>query len=255
MMPRVQLIERTFLILREVGTNELGVTELALRVQLPRSTVSRILAALEQECVIEQVAGGRYRLGAGLEEILGYGTRYRSLVTAARPILEQLRGLVNESVGLSVLDGLRVLYLDHAECQRQVRLKDWTGARVAPNAVPSGVVMMASLPEPVLNDYLAEPVVKLTAHTVVAPDALRERLNRARDTGIAWGYREFDLEVNSVAVALNHPDGSSVALHVHGPAFRFPKTGDQQFVEDQLRAAASELSKVLRGPVAQRAAS
>ena len=69
-MAGVQSIERAFAILRTLALQPAGVTELAARTGLPKSTVARLLSALEAEQAVEQVeAGGGYRLGAGIEDM------------------------------------------------------------------------------------------------------------------------------------------------------------------------------------------
>ena len=57
-MSRVQSIERAFAVLGALGGGPLGVTEVADRVGLPKSTVARLLASLRAEGAVEQVAAG-----------------------------------------------------------------------------------------------------------------------------------------------------------------------------------------------------
>ena len=60
----IQTIERAFTLLRALALGPVGVTELAERIDLPKSTVARLLAALEAENAVEQIeTGGGYRLG------------------------------------------------------------------------------------------------------------------------------------------------------------------------------------------------
>ncbi|MFV2040237.1 MAG: helix-turn-helix domain-containing protein, partial [Acidimicrobiales bacterium] len=69
-MAGVQSIERAFSLLRALATRPMGVTDLARHVGLPKSTVSRLLGALETEGAVEQVErGGEYRLGRGIADI------------------------------------------------------------------------------------------------------------------------------------------------------------------------------------------
>ena len=59
----IQTIERAFTLLRALALGPVGVTELAERIGLPKSTVARLLAALEAENAVEQIeTGGGYRL-------------------------------------------------------------------------------------------------------------------------------------------------------------------------------------------------
>ena len=55
---RVQSIERAFAVLGALGDGPLGVTEVAERVRLPKSTAARLLAALVAEGAVEQVPDG-----------------------------------------------------------------------------------------------------------------------------------------------------------------------------------------------------
>ena len=58
----IQTIERAFTLLRALALGPVGVTELAERIGLPKSTVARLLAALEAENAVEQIeTGGEYR--------------------------------------------------------------------------------------------------------------------------------------------------------------------------------------------------
>src|SRR6185369_7708105 len=96
-MSRVQSIERAFAVLGALADGPVGVTEVAERVDLPKSTAARMLASLAREGAVEQVPGEtRYRLGPRIETLAtGLGTT-RSLVAIARPHLAQLAASLGE---------------------------------------------------------------------------------------------------------------------------------------------------------------
>ncbi len=220
----VQSVERAFLLLRTLAQGPLGVTDLAERVDLPKSTVARLLAALEAEKAVEQVEiGGAYRVGAGLIDIAGAVPAGRSLVVAARPHLLELADALEEVAGLSILDGDHVYYLDHTESSSDVQLRDWTGEHAPLHAVPSGMAMLAHLSPAQQEEYLGQPLEQSTPWTTLDPEVLRARLPQIRSLGYAWGYEEFSEGINSVAAPVLDEDGQPLAaLHVHGPAYRFP---------------------------------
>jgi len=220
----VQSIERAFALLRALALGPVGVTELAERVDLPKSTVARLLAALEAEGAVEQVeAGGEYRLGSGLTDIAGATQPGRNLVASARPHMLDLAESVGEIAGLSVRDGRDVYYIDHTESVDDIQVRDWTGEYAPLHAVPSGLVILASLDRNGIEAYLKGPVEQCTPWTVTDRDAIRTRLENIRSIGYAWVYEEFAEGINSVAAPIFEPDGSvESALHVHGPAYRFP---------------------------------
>ena len=143
----VQSIERAFAILRALAIGPVGVTELADRVELPKSTVARLLSALEDEGVVNQTeTGGEYRLGEGLLDLAGATQPGRNLVATARPHLIELSEETGEATGISVLDGREVYYLDHVETESDVQVRSWTGESAPLHAVPSGLAILAHRP-------------------------------------------------------------------------------------------------------------
>jgi DNA-binding IclR family transcriptional regulator len=224
----VQSIKRSFALLRALALGPVGVTELADRVALPKSTVARLLASLEEEQAVEQTeAGGEYRLGPGLIDLAGSAPRGRNLVAAARPHLLELSESIDEVAGLSTIDGGLVYYLDQTESSSNIQVRDWTGEHAPLHAVPSGLVILAHQRPDFINRYLASPLVQCTPWTMTDPGELRDRLEQIRSIGYAWVYEEFAEELNSVAAPVFESGGHvEAALHVHGPAYRFPNPDD-----------------------------
>lgn len=220
----VQSIERAFSLLRALATAPSGVTELADQVDLPKSTVARLLSALESEgAVTQDEMGGEYRLGDGLLDIAGAAQPGRNLVATVRPFLLELSEEMGEAAGLGIMQGRDVYYLDHAEPDADVMVRDWTGEVLPMHSVPSGMAILAHLSDAEITAYLAEPVEAVTPLTLTDPDAIRERLDAVRNLGYAWGYEEGVDGINSLAAPIVRADGDVVAaVHVHGPAYRFP---------------------------------
>ncbi len=243
----MQSIERTFALLRALGAGPAGVTELSDRTGLPKSTVARILGALERELAVEQdEAGGEYRLGPSLGDLAGASAPGRNLIAAARPHLWDLTEVTGETSGLSILDRNEVLYLDHYESTEEVQVRSWTGERVAPHVVPSGLVMLADRSPTTLDSLLRKPLARMTEASVTDPEKLKARLDEIREVGYVWVFAEFDESINSVAAGVRDHSGSVVAaLHVHGPAYRFPPSDRIDEFGHLVRDAARRLSSQL----------
>jgi len=239
----VQSIERAFTILRALSVGPLGVTELAERVDLPKSTVARLLSALDdQGAVTQDDTGGEYRLGEGLLEIAGATQPGRNLVATARPHLIELVEATGETAGISVLDGRSVYYLEHVEAEGDVQVRDWTGENAPLHAVPSGLVMLAHFSQRRLDKYLSGELAAITPWTIVDPDAIRERLVAIRSLGYAWVHEEFAEGINSVAAPVFDANGKvDTAIHVHGPAYRFPNPDRAHDVGTQVAQAAANI--------------
>ena len=223
-MTTVQSIERAFAVLRSLTGGPAGVTELSERVDLPKSTVSRLLSTLEELGAVEQIeAGGHYRLGAAMLDLAAAAQPGRSLIAAARPQLTELARSTGEAVGLSVADGHEMLYLDQVNPDTELQVRDWTGTRIPMHAVPSGQVLLAEAPSTFVETYVQAPMASFTPNTIVDADQLRARLTVVQRSGFAWAVDEFSVGLSSVAAPVRDAQGRAVAsVHVYGPTYRFP---------------------------------
>ncbi len=250
-MSRVQSIERAFAVLSALGDGPLGVTVVAERVRLPKSTVARLLAALVAEGAVEQLPGGTdYRIGERLVGLAAGVQPTRSLVAITRPQLVDLALLTGEAAGLSIPDGFTVHYVDQEDSPNPVAVRDWTGVRLPFHVTSAGLVILAHCRNAEVERFLAQPLERFTALTVTDPAVLRERIRRARVDGFAWTRDEFAEGISSIAAAIAGPDGEAIgAIHVHGPSYRFPAADDPgggQAVADAVVAAAARITASLR---------
>ncbi len=242
----MQSVERAFAILDAVAGRPAGVTVLADRLGLPKSTVARLLATLESLQAVERVEGPRWRVGPGVEALAGTVSPERSLATLARPQIVELVAAIGEDAGLALPDGYDVHYVDQVESDNPVQVRDWTGTRVPMHAVPSGLVLLAEWPADAIDAYLGRDLERLTSRTVIEPAAVRRRLGQVRREGHAWGYEEFAEGIVSVAAPVRDARGKAIAaIHVHGPAYRFPAQGAERVVAEHVVAAVAALSTVL----------
>jgi DNA-binding IclR family transcriptional regulator len=247
-MSRVQSIERAFAVLGTLADGPIGVTEVAERASLPKSTAARLLASLSREGVVEQVPGDtRYRLGGRLATLAAGLLPTRSLARLARSSLVELSSAVGEAAGLSVPDGDLAHYVEQVDTPNPVSVRDWTGSRLPMHAVSSGQVLLAFRPAAALERYLQRPLEQFTELTLVDPDVLRERLKQVRRDGFAWTLEEFDRGISSVAAPVADASGEVVAaVHLHGPSYRFPPSGTDATIAERVVAAAAHIAGSLR---------
>ena len=244
-MGSVQSVERAFTVLHCLAGGPAGVTEIAERCDLPKSTVSRLLATLHDIDVVEQMeSGGDYRIGGALLDLAGGVAPTAHLVALARPHLSDLSEQLGEATGLSVLDGDQVHYLDQVDGPHAVQVKDWTGERAPAHLVPSGIVLLAATSDAVRERYLAVPLAATTAKSMTDPRRVRERLKSVAPVGVEWVYEEFADGINSVACVVRDRSGAPVAaIHAHGPSYRFPGERPRDEIEQLLTAAADRVSE------------
>ena len=192
---------------------DLGVSELARRLGLGKSTVHRMLTTLVAEGLIEQnPRTGGYRLGIVMFE-LGEAVRvHMDLHAAAAPVLGELRAQTGESSQVGVLDGHEVVYVDRLESTHSLRLFTETGRRVPVHCTSSGKVLLAYLPEARRQAVLrAAPLTALTPHTITDPERLAAELARVRRRGWAEAINEREIGVASIAAPVRDISGEVVA--------------------------------------------
>lgn len=247
-MSSVQSIRRAFAVLTALGDGPLGVTEVAERARLPKSTAARLLGTLAGEGAVEQVPGdSAYRLGPRLATLTaGFGLA-RSLAAIARSTLADLAATSGEAAGLGLPDGDLVHYIDQVDTPHAVAVRDWTGTRAPLHAVSSGQVLLAFRPATAVERYLARPLEAFTPSTLVDPDAVRDRLHAVRRQGYVWATAEFDPDITSVAAPIADASGEVIAaVHVHGPAYRFPPDGRAGELAQLVVAGAATIAAALR---------
>jgi DNA-binding IclR family transcriptional regulator len=244
----VQSLERAFAILDEVARRPAGVTAIAQGVGLPKSTVARLLSTLEAVDAVERYDGTLWRIGPAVTALSSAVAPDRSLISIAHPFLADLAAELGEDAGLGLPDGNEVIYVDQAEADNAVQIRDWTGTRAPMHAVPSGLVLLAEWPKEALEAYLGNELVTLTRRTMTDPDRLRTRLVEVRSAGCAWGLEEFAEGIDSVAAPVRDARGKAVAaIHVHGPAYRFPPADRLDAIAERVVATADAIGRQLAG--------
>jgi DNA-binding IclR family transcriptional regulator len=134
-----------------------------------------------------------------------------------------------------------MLYLDQLTPDSELQVRDWTGHRIPMYAVPSGLVVLAA--DAALAQKVADgPLEALTPHTTTDGAQLLQRLQQVRDDGYAWAMEEFAAGLNSVAAAIRTAEGQVVAaLHVYGPASRFPGDRSGAALGEMVKATADKI--------------
>lgn len=205
---------------------ELGISELAKRLSVAKSTVHRLASALLDEGLLQQNAeNGRYRLGVGLFT-LGSLVRSRfDVANSSKRLLTELRDKTQENVRLAVLEGRVAVYLHDFESPQTLRLRSGTGAQKPAFCVAEGLCLLSGLPSEALDKYLEAPRVALTSKTVLDSDELREKIRKVKRQGYAIEDEECEEGTRCLAAPIFQDDGRILAaVGVAGPRLRMKKS-------------------------------
>jgi DNA-binding IclR family transcriptional regulator len=242
----IQVIARAADILRALRSAPEGFSqaEVAERVGLARSTIHRLLNALEDEGLVECGGPrGRYRLGPEIGRMAD--TARRGLLSSIRPMLEELSQEVNETVDLSVLDGSRATFVDQVVAPHRLRAVSAVGESFPLHCAANGKAFLAAMSPPDLAWALSGNLAKLTAHTITEPAALQEELALIRAEGIAYDREEHSEGICAVGTIIRGLTGVAVAVSVPLPAQRF--YGREPLLRDALLTWAQRVERELGG--------
>jgi len=167
----------------------LTLREIALRGDLPRSVVERIVPYLEECDLVRAEPDGTYSLGLELVSLASRVATVDYLRIVARPLLTQLRDATRETASLIVLSGDHGLYIDQVESPYVLRISGWVGRRVPLQDTATGAAFADRGASHLVHDAV-EPGVTSIACALEIPE---------QDAAISilaptWRLREFGTE-------------------------------------------------------------
>lgn len=218
-----------------VDTNGLGVTQIADRLGLAKSTVHRILSTLESRGFVRQDRmTGRYHLGLKALELAGAYLAQDDLGSVAYQEMTRLRDEVEETVSLYVRDGLERVRVQKAEGRHIVRRVVDLGERLPLHRGASGKILLAWLPPEQLHQILQR--IRLQFNFDV--ERLKRELAEVRERGWATSAGERAEGIASVAAPIRNRYGEVLAaLAISGPANRFDDEMIERYSQAVVEAA------------------
>lgn len=243
-MANVQSVERISAILNMIASQQegAGVTEVAQQIELPISTVSRFLLALEQVNFVERVsASSRFRIGSAIFDLATRADFAHYLIKMARPYLLELAQVTGETTTLTILKHDEVYCIDQVPGQYNLQLQDWTGQYFPLHTSADGKIYLAFMPQKQLNDYLAQPLIKVTPQSITDPNFLRQQLKEVRRRGYACTQDEYEQGLIALASPIRAANGQVVAaVGLGAPTFRLPAAHERhQIIEQVINTAKS----------------
>jgi DNA-binding IclR family transcriptional regulator len=201
---------------------EIGVSALAQKLGVSKSTVHRLAVTLVAEGLLEQnPANERYRLGLGL---FGLGTLVRrrmNLSLEARPFLFELREKTGETLLLGVPSETEIMYIYNLESNQALRMRSDIGVRRPGYCTAVGRAIFAFAPQSTIERLLAGPLARRTPSTVVDPARLREILAEVRERGFAVEDEESEPGIRCIAAPVRNAGDTVVgAVGIAGPSQR-----------------------------------
>jgi DNA-binding IclR family transcriptional regulator len=208
---------------------------------LPKSTTSRMLAALERTELLERNAAGSYVAGPLFWLYAARHDPWEELVRLARSTMDKVGADTGETVHLSVCRGDRVVQVAQVDSTYLLGTRDWTTVDVPAHTSALGKVLLAHG----VVDLPAGELDQPTPHTISDRDALRRELAQVVRRGWAGTVDELEIGLSGIAAPVRGSSGDVVAaLGISGPTPRLLERRDA--IGRQLSDRAEQLSGLLR---------
>jgi DNA-binding IclR family transcriptional regulator len=225
------------------GEAPLGIGEIASRVGMHKSSVSRLVATLEDDDLLERERGSRrIRLGAGLLSLAAPLLGSVKVVEAARPQLAELAQDSGETISLSIWDGAGAVNLEQALGGRAVKHYAPPGSRNPAHCTAAGKLLLAFAPADVVERALARTLKRFTPRTIVSRSELSAEIAQIRRLGYAINDGEYSPDVGAVSAPVRNAEAGVVAaVTATVPMYRFGAARRRQLI-DLVRRAADAVS-------------
>lgn len=228
--------------------NEMGTTDLSLKLGMHKSTTSRLIKLLVATHFLQQnPMTKKYMLGRSAQKIGNATTRSLDsrLLAIAQPCLTELSQQTGESVALEMLAGTNVVLALHVEGPSHIRFNFQQGEQVPIHVAAGAKVILSHHPPEFLEICLQQEFERFNDNTIVSKERYRSLLGEIRQTDIAYDRGERYQDTHAMAVPIYNSEGPpKAAVVIAGPAFRL----NDQFLKSvvaPLRQTAEKISKLL----------
>ncbi len=192
----------------------LGVSEIAQRVALPKSTTHRLLQAVEARgLVVQDFVSQRYALGLGLVAMASTVLQEKNILLApSQGPMERLRNLSGETVCLHLPSGLERVCIRQVESPNPIRYAIEVGKPWPLYCGAAGKLLLAYMP-----DRVVDQVIQMTGLTPIAPRTitdpleLRRELTIVRSQGYAVSFEETTPMASAAAAPVRDSHGNVIA--------------------------------------------
>jgi DNA-binding IclR family transcriptional regulator len=242
-----QAIRRAVAVLKAFGPDPARLTaqQLSQRTGLNRSTVYRLLSALEHEGLVATGEDGRYRLGPEMAVLGTLALRQIDLRALALPSMHTLAEHSGETVDLEVLHGAQVMIVEEVAGDHLLNASSNLGTLYPAHCTATGKLLLAALPAEALDAFLAGELPACGPRAISDPAALRADLQSSLARGYATAYEELEAHLHAIAAPIyDHGGRLAAALSISGPAARMPRHREPELAR-MLIDACAEISRAL----------
>ena len=243
----IAAVDRALTVLEALAAHpRQGVTELSRRLDLTKSVVFRLLSTLEiRGFVVRKGDRPVYSLGYRMGVLGEQAGVQNTLLSAARPTMEQLREDTAENINLVIREGTKSLVLATLAGHHAMRIFANTGRYGPLHAGGGSMLLLAFAPLALRDEVLAGHLQNFTANTMTNPIDLLARLDTICTDGFNIAVNDLDEGAFSIAAPIRNASGDVIAsLSVAGAVARWDELRRRRFLALTQEAAAEISGKL-----------
>lgn len=236
----VKTVRTAFEIVEALKTRDgATVTEVADRLDLPKSSAYNHLRTLEHEGYVVK-NGQTYELGLRFLDLGAFARQKRTLFDVAQPDLEMVAEETGELVNLLVEENGRGIFLLREHGENAVNIDSYTGQCVHLHTTALGKTVLAHVSDERRTEIIdRHGLPAKTANTITDREALEDELEEIRTEGVAYDLEERIRGLRCVSVPIFKDETISGAISVSGPNSRMDDRRIQDDILPQLQHAAN----------------
>lgn len=197
----------------------IGTVALSQKLNIHKSTVSRILKAMAKHQLVGQDPETKKYVIGGLAFEIG-NTAIRSInnriLSVARPHIDELRNTLKRPVALEAFSGRNTVLLYMADISRRIRFSFEIGMRLPAHASSGAKAILSFSNMDNLDLFVGDELKKYTNATITDKEEYKRRLIKTRETGVAYDHGEIDKDIHTMAVPVFNHVNKPVAAIVIG---------------------------------------
>ncbi|WP_285397098.1 IclR family transcriptional regulator [Lysinibacillus sp. fls2-241-R2A-57] len=224
---------------------ELGITDIAKLLDLPKSTVHRLVQELVNEgFLIKRSHTNKYRLGLSILTLGGIIHIQYELYKEAHPKVEHLSNFFGQVVNLCLIENKKIVYFLQCIPHAQTEITTAMGFTKDVHCTAEGQVILAHQHVTTINQYVQQPLKKYTPYTHIG-EALRQQLENIYKQGFAVTEHTYSIGYISFAYPIRDYTGSvvsAITLIAHESTI---SKDDYTVILEELKNVAAEISELL----------
>jgi IclR family KDG regulon transcriptional repressor len=244
----VAAVLKVFAILQSLSErNETGISELSVRLAMPKATVYRFLQTMKTLGYVRQeVDSERYGLSMRIFELGAKALQYPDLVEICKPHMQRLSESTGETVHLGMLIDSEIIYVHKVDSRHMLGMYSRVGRRAPLHCTAIGKVLLAwEKPERRTEILKGCDFKRFREKTITTREDFDVELERTLAQGFGQDREEFDDHIRCASIPIFDRMNQVVAgLSVSFPTFRYDTAREPELVAE-LRNASRDISRQL----------